>query len=192
LIKLFNNNHPSVYLSLLALSLLGHVAILFVQAQPVSVSLETVNVFILWLQNFPLALFFAVSIATFLNSILFNSLLIEKDNIARNSHLPAALFIILSAIVSKQGFFLQNQLMLIFLLTSVFFLQKMELDKDEVSSSFFTGFFVSLTSMFNPGAVIILFIGLLKVADYRWSVSFPSAAVFTPCFRFALPQPPCS
>lgn len=114
--------------------------------------------------------FCLVSIIAFFNSAILNALLIEKDNSPRGSHVPAAIFILVSSIVSLPHLFLQNQLAVIFILTAVFFVQKLEDRTNVVNDSFFAGFFICLSSMFYPLVALLLILVLFRVVNTKWSV----------------------
>lgn len=159
-----------MYLSLLTLSALCHAAALFVEAPVHATSLSVLNTFIAYSVGLGWLNFVLVAIATFLNSLIFNNLLVEKENAPRNTHLPAAAFIMLCAVVSKSGFLLQNQLLLTAILLFVMFIEQLELALSEVSDSFFAGFFVSLACLINPAAVLLLLLSVFKIINYRWNV----------------------
>lgn len=112
-----------------------------------------------------------VVIIGFLNSVVLNSLFIERDCSPRSSHLPAAMFILISAIASPIDYMLHNQFMIVFFLTAVFFIQQLEQSTNEVNSSFFIGFFIALGSMFNPFVTLLVFWALWRGFSTRYSLS---------------------
>ncbi|MGB0432447.1 MAG: DUF6427 family protein, partial [Bacteroidia bacterium] len=104
----------------------------------------------------------------FFNSVIINSLFVERESSPRSSHLPAALFLILSGVASQPEYMLQNQLLVVFVLVALFFVQKLEFAVSEVSDTFFAGFFIALATTITPFAVALIVFVLLRVGNTRW------------------------
>ncbi|MFY0673886.1 MAG: hypothetical protein JXQ87_10795 [Bacteroidia bacterium] len=171
MIRLFNHSHPSVYLALLALAALCFGVIPF-YPEPLPYNFSGPNhVAMVSLLQYKWLVYVLVVIIGFFNSVILNSLFIERQSSSRSSHLPAALFILVSAIASPVGYMLHNQFMILFFLTAVFFIQQLESSTNEVNSSFFIGLFIALGSVFNPFVLLLIFWALWRSINTRYSLS---------------------
>jgi hypothetical protein len=112
-----------------------------------------------------------VVILGFLNSVILNNLFIERESSSRSSHLPAAIFILISAIASPVEYMLHNQFMILFFLTAIFFIQQLESSTNEVNSGFFIGFFIALGSVFNPFIILLIVWALWRSISTRYSLA---------------------
>ena len=184
MVKLFNKNHPSVYLSLLLLAALCHSTLLFSGFENRSIEIGAFSTFVNWIKGFSLAEFIVVVLLVFFISVFLHGLFIEIGSAPRSTHIPAAVFIILSSIVSQPQLFLANQASILFFLTAIYFLQNLETAPNEVNASFFTGFFICLASIFFPLAASLLLLVLIRIFESKWSIS---RVVFLNIVGFTIP-----
>ena len=110
-------------------------------------------------------------IIAFFNSVVLNSLFVEREGSSRSSHLPSAVFLIFSGIASQIEFMLHNQLLVLFVLVALFFVQRLEQSINEVNDSFFAGFFIALASTLTPFAIVLFVLVIFRAVSTRWSVS---------------------
>jgi hypothetical protein len=157
-------------LALLVLSALCFSVIPFYQEALVYDFTGPNNVAMNALLHYKWVVYALVVILGFLNSVILNNLFIERESSPRSSHLPASIFLLISAIASPVDYMLHNQFMILFFLTAIFFIQQLESSTNEVNSSFFIGFFIALGSVFNPFIVLLVIWALWRSISTRYSV----------------------
>lgn len=163
MIKLFNTNHPSVYLSLFGLSLVSRIALLVGPTLFLESSFTAVNTMSAFLSGRPVLLLVVESLIVVVNGVLINYLLILQEIVPRKTHLPAAILILSSAILLPGQGSISLQLAILFATISSIQLTTLTNKSNLVSGSFFSGVFIALASIVLPYVGILLVHSLLAI-----------------------------
>lgn len=113
-----------------------------------------------WLRTL---LFLSSSLAISISGILFNRILADYELIPRSTHLPAAGFILLAALLPNVLGEPFTVLGILMLSIGVFHFIGLQKDIESISELFFTGFFIAIGSFATPGIWPIMLLNLLIV-----------------------------
>lgn len=163
MIKLFNTNHPSVYLSLLGLSLLSRFSLLADDAGMLESSFYPINDMGSAFGQFRSLWWLGDALLALINGVIINFLLIHHEIVPRKTHLPAAIFVLSSAVLIPGLGAFPMLLTVLFLAFSTVQLSSLTNNSNLVSGSFFSGAFIGLASIVTSWASIFLIHSLLGI-----------------------------
>lgn len=163
MIRLFNTNHPSVYISLLLLSLASRLSVLVAGlAVPQEIDILDVSFSIHGVAAWLLESFVVLVVA-----VLLNFLLTSRQLVDRRTHLPAFGFIVFSSFGSVAGSMLMVQVSTLLALIAFICLAELKNEKNPVSALFFGGLFIALATTLVPETLFVLFPALYVLTESK-------------------------
>lgn len=182
MIKVFNTNHPSVYISLLVLSALSRLVFFISPALLPKIDVFSLGILGDFRLNNPLISTSLAVLAVTFNAVFFNYILVRQELVSQQTHLPAAVFIIISALIPGFAGRLDMQLYMLSILLSIQLFYSID-GVQKMHRPFFSGLFLGVASLFQPPTLLLyLFFALglrsLNVSPGRASLVMLLGALF--------------
>jgi len=163
MIRLFNTSHPSVYLSLLALSLVSRISLLFGS----DTGMQEIDILDFSFKMPSVATWILESFVILICSILINYLMTYRQVVVMRSHLPAFGFIVFSSFGITGDSALSISLSALLTLLAFLNLAQLKTLSNPVSALFFGGLFIALSTALVPETAFLLIPALYILSEAK-------------------------